>query len=196
MDKTLPYYDIIMRKDMNKDIKAYPLPEGYSFASYKDGDEQEWARLEHGVGEFDNIEDALAYFNRVFMPYREMLYDRMYFILDPNGQYVATTTAWFKDDEKRHYALVHWVCVDQNQQGKGLGNCMVSYVLSKFPIVEPNEKEIFLHTQTWSYPAISMYYKMGFRITDIPLIDCKTDHKALDVLRTVLLEEVVSNLME
>lgn len=196
MDKTLPYYDIIMRREMHYEVKEYPLPEGYSFAAYKDGDEQHWAKLECGVGEFSTTEDAYAYFDRVFLAHRECLYDRMYFILDPNGNYVATTTAWFKDDEHRHYAVLHWVCVDQSQQGKGLGNCMVSYVLSKFPLVEPNETEIFLHTQTWSYPAISMYYKMGFRITDIPLIDSETNHKALEVLQTVLPEHIVSNLME
>lgn len=196
MNKNLPYYDIIMRCKKQSDIKVHPLPEGYRFKAYEDGDEKHWASLENEVNEFETIDDALAYFNRTFMPYKEYLHDRMFFILDDKGNYVATTSAWFKDDDQRHYALIHWVSVSPTQQGKGLGSCIVSYALSQFVKVEPYENEIFLHTQTWSYKAIALYYKYGFKITMTPLVNCYTDMKCMEVLKEVLPSELLDKLVE
>lgn len=196
MNKNLVYYDIIMRSSMPYDIQVHPLPKGYSFKAYEDGDEKYWADLEYEVNEFSSKEDALAYFERVFMPYKEYLNDRMFFILDDTGNYVATTTAWFKDDDKRHYALLHWVSVSSTQQGKGLGSCIVSYALSHFPKLEPRENEVFLHTQTWSYKAIALYHKYGFKITNTPLINCQSDMRCMDVLKEVLPEELIGDLVE
>lgn len=196
MNKNLPYYDIIMRSDMLYDLPIKQLPEDYSYKAYENGDEHHWAKLEYEVNEFDSESDALAYFNRVFMPHQDCLSKRMFFILDENGRYVATSSAWFKDDEKRHYCVLHWVSVSPTQQGKGLGNKIVTYALSHFPKLDPNEKEIYLHTQTWSYIAISLYYKLGFRITKKGLIDSYTDMKCMDVLKEVLPKELTDNLVE
>ncbi|NBK98781.1 MAG: GNAT family N-acetyltransferase [Erysipelotrichia bacterium] len=196
MNKNLAYHEIIMRCPMIYQIHVNDLPSGYRFKAYTLGDEKHWAALEYEVNEFSSKADALAYFERVFAPHQEQLKKRMFFILDAQGNYVATASAWFKDDEKRHYALLHWVSVSPTQQGKGLGKIIVSYALSHFAKVDPNEKEIFLHTQTWSYKAIALYYQLGFRITQTPLIHSHTDMRCMEVLKEVLPKELIDNLVE
>lgn len=195
MNKNLPYYDIIMRAPMVSFVVP-DLPDGYRFKSYEDGDERYWCELECEVHEFTSVESAMAYFSRVFIPYKERLSERMFFIIDPLGRYVATASAWFKDDDQRHYALLHWVSCSPKVQGKGLGNAIVAFALSHFPTLEPNEEEIFLHTQTWSYKAIALYHKFGFCITDVPLINTKTDSQCQSVLETVLPVHITNTLYE
>lgn len=198
MDKTLPYYDIIMKADKNTAC-THPemkLPEGYTYHMYETGDEYAWAKLEVSVDEFETEEKALEYFNRVFMPGQPLLKERMCFIKDKEGTIVATATAWFKDDEKRHYALLHWVCVAPNQQGKKLGKSIVSFALNRFIKVEPNENEIYLHTQTWSYPAIVLYHKLGFYITKETIIKAATNYDCIPVLESVLDKKLVQSMLE
>lgn len=184
LDKTIPYYDIIMSASM-EDACFHPiveLPNGFIYKMYQDGDEQHWAELETSVQEFENKEEALSYFNRVFMPYKDTLPSRMCFILDADGNYVATASAWFKTDNIRRYAVLHWVSTSPKTQGFGLGKAIVIYALSKFPALE-QEKEIFLHTQTWSYIAVGLYGKLGFKISTKALDTSKTDPKAYAVLK-------------
>ena len=196
MNKNIPYYDIIMRCTDFHNVKIAPLPMGFHFKFYEDGDEYYWAKLETDVNEFENIDSALDYFHRTFTPFKEFLFNRMIFVIDPNGEYVATSTAWFKDDDKRHYALLHWVCVSLKQRSNGLGNCVVSYALANFITLEPYEKEVFLHTQTWSFKAIGLYYKFGFKITDQKLVNSVTDFDALSVLKEVLPKKITDHLIE
>lgn len=183
LNKTIPYYDIIM-KARKEDACFHPiivLPAGFTYKMYEAGDEQHWAELETSVNEFENKSDALAYFNRVFMPYKDILASRMCFILDSDGNYVATASAWFKTNDERRYAVLHWVSTSPKAQGLGLGKAIVIYALSKFNDLE-QESDIFLHTQTWSYIAVGLYGKLGFKITDEALLESKTDPKAYAVL--------------
>lgn len=113
-------------------------------------------------------------------------------LIDQNDQIAATASAWFKEENGRRFPLVHWVSVSPNVQGKGLGSAIVKYVLSLFQDLEPDGKEVFLHTQTWSHKAIYMYYKYGFRITKTPLLDAKTDFRYQKVLEGILPDQLSS----
>lgn len=198
LDKNLPYMDIIMKatKEIACTQPISQLPEGYSYHMYKAGDEIAWAELETSVEEFDSFEDALTYFNRVFMPYQDILQERMCFIKDENDHFVSTATAWFKQDDKKRYALLHWVSTSPQKQGLGLASAIVKYALSRFNEVEPNESEIFLHTQTWSYKAIGLYYKYGFKITKDALLDCSSDMGCIPILEKELPKEMMKNIIE
>lgn len=198
LEKDLPYMDIIMKADKEVAVNhpLSQLPEGYSYHMYKDGDEIAWAELETSVEEFETFEDALTYFNRVFMPFQDTLHERMCFIVNEEGKFVSTASAWFKEDDKRRYALLHWVSTAPDEQGKGLASAIVKYALSKFKTLEPEEKEIFLHTQTWSYKAVGLYNKLGFYITKTPLLDCETNMDCIPILEKELPKELMQNIME
>lgn len=198
LDKSIPYMDIIMsaKKEALADIELASLPEEFYFRMYKEGDEIGWADLEVSVKEFSSREEALAYFHKVFSPYTDLLSKRMCFIVDQNDRIAATASAWFKEGNGRRFPLVHWVSVSPDVQGRGLGSAIVKYVLSLFQNLEPDGKEVFLHTQTWSHKAIYMYYQYGFRITKTPLLDAKTDFRYQEVLEGVLPNHILMDIIE
>lgn len=80
LDKSIPYYDILMVRKKGMSVKDYKLPEGFKFVLFKSGDEKEWAEIETSVGEFDSESDALVYFQRNFLPYLDELERRCIFI--------------------------------------------------------------------------------------------------------------------
>ena len=198
LDKSIPYMDIIMsaKQEALADIKIPSLPEEFHFRMYEKGDEIGWADLEVSVKEFSSREEALSYFHKVFSPHADLLSKRMCFIVDQNDQIAATASAWFKEENGRRFPLVHWVSVSPNVQGKGLGSAIVKYVLSLFQDLEPDGKEVFLHTQTWSHKAIYMYYKYGFRITKTPLLDARTDFRYQKVLEGILPDHILMDITE
>jgi len=165
LDKTVPYAKIKMVRKAGTPIPDFPLPEGYKYTFFQDGDEEAWARIETSVDEFDSEFGALLFFKEEFIPYKDELYRRCLFIETDDGKKVATSTAWwsFVDGERR--AWLHWVSVDPHYQGLGLGKAMVSKVTKLLEELE-GDVDFFLSTQTWSYKAIDIYKKCGYIPTD------------------------------
>ena len=188
LDKSLVYKDIVMClpfEDLN-DLRIPVLPDGYSYKMFESGDEIAWAKLE----------DASAYFAKTFLTHEELLANRVCFIVNPDGEIVATTSAWFKTNGDIRFPLIHWVSTSPKEQGKGLGKAIVLFALSRFLIIEPDANFIFLHTHTWAYKAVGMYQKMGFRITKKALPNSRTDFSCLDVLKDVLPNSIIAQLLE
>lgn len=195
LDKSLPFLDIVMKAGWESRTKwtSPSLPDGFSFRMYEDGDEDGWATLEVLVGEFASHADALAYFQKVFLPYRHLLPERMCFVTDADGKITATASAWFKEEDGRHYPLLHWISTSPEVQGKGIGSAVTARALSIFPETDP-EADVFLHTQTWSHRAIKMYYKYGFRITKTAIPGARTDFRYLEVLQGILPDEILNDI--
>ena len=166
LDKSIPYAEIWMYRERELPVIEKTLPEGFSFELYQEGDELEWAAIETAVAEFDDETKAIAYFNEKFAPYPNELRQRMLFVTNPSGEKVGTCSAWWKEtpDDSR-YPLVHWVAVKPGYQGKGLAKAMMTRTLQLLQNLETTSP-IYLHTQTWSHPAIRLYQTLGFEITD------------------------------
>lgn len=163
LDKSIPYKRIIMKLDNNKNNfrDNIILPEGYSFRMYEPGYEEYWAETETEVLEYESKEDALAYFKKELLPYRDQLKRRMVFIFNEEGIAVANACAWYINYKGKHQAQVHYVGVKPKYQGQGLGKLIFTKTLTLFAKYERDE-DIYLHTQTWSHVAIRMYLNMGF----------------------------------
>ena len=73
LDKTLPYYNIIMKRVSGSPIPEPNLPQGYNFCLYSEGDEKEWAEIMVSVGEFDSFTEAMDYFAEHYLPYIDEL---------------------------------------------------------------------------------------------------------------------------
>lgn len=198
LDKSLVYKDIVMCLPFETldDLVVPVLPEGFSFRMFEYGDEVAWANLEVSVGEFSCFSDALEYFSGTFLSREEMLFDRVCFIMNNVGDIVATTSAWFKVDGNIRFPLIHWVAVDPCYQGLGLGRAIVLFALSRFPVVEPDGKFVFLHTHTWAWKAVCMYQKLRFRITKKALPNSRTDFCCLDVLKDMIPNDTFLHLIE
>ena len=142
---------------------------------------------------FEIFEEILEKMKKV---HEELLADRVCFIVNPEGEIVATTSAWFKTNGDIRFPLIHWVSTSPKEQGKGLGKAIVLFALSRFLVVEPDADFIFLHTHTWAYKAVGMYQKMGFRITKKALPTSRTDFSCMDVLKDVLPNSIIAQLLE
>lgn len=198
LDKSLTHCHIYMALPGREVAERTPrLPEGYGWRLYRPGDEAHWARIETSVLEFSDEAEALDYFTRIFLPHREQLAERLVFVTDPGGTPVATALAWYSQEADGRRAVLHWVAARPDQQGKGLGRAVVQLALNRFARLEPG-LDVRLHTQTWSYPAVLLYRKLGFRAlrnggvampareSGLPQTRPNQFDQALEVLRPVL----------
>ncbi len=166
LDKSIPYTEIWMYRERGLPVAEKALPEGFHFELYQEGDELEWAAIETAVSEFDDEAKARDYFKQKFAPYPKQLKQRMLFVTDSTGEKVGTCSAWWKETpDGSRYPLVHWVAVKPGYQGKGIAKAMMPQTLKLLQNLETTSP-IYLHTQTWSHPAIRLYQKLGFEITD------------------------------
>ncbi|MHC5268984.1 GNAT family N-acetyltransferase [Enterococcus sp. LJL98] len=210
--KTVPFKHIYMKiaaEDVLK-IDVPKLPTGYHYRFFQAGDAKQWAALERAVGEFDTLEEAQARYTSEFTEegahFKKIaqafgigiaaVKERQVFIENPQGKVVATATAWIGIKDEKYQPMLHWVSVDPTCQGLGLGRAIVSKAMSLFPHLDPG-KSVMLHTQTWSYPAVVLYHKLGFYL-------CKTEgfradndfyHDLETVLKEVIPEPTFSKLM-
>jgi len=165
LDKSIPYAGLFMRREKGSPIPEFTLPDGFKFSYYNEGDEVSWARIEASVLEFDSEFAALLYFKKNFVPYANELKRRCLFIENEDGNKVATATAWWSqvDDERRSW--MHWVGVNPQFQGLGLGKSIVSRVTKLMRELD-GDVDMYLKTQTWSYKAIGIYSTCGYELTD------------------------------
>jgi len=179
LDKTIPYANLKMIRRAGTPIPDYPLPEGFRFVFYKDGDEADWARIETSAGEFDSEFAALLRFKEDFIPQADELYRRLLFIETEDGVKVATANAWWSYIDEDREAWLHWVSVAEEYQGLGLGKAITSRVTRLLKEIE-GDVDFYLNTQTWSYKAINIYKQFGYEPTDEKRLygkDTKRDYK-------------------
>jgi GNAT superfamily N-acetyltransferase len=166
LDKSLEYIEILMKRRKGKPVKAIPLPEGFKFTFFEEGNESDWADIESSVGEFDSKEKALEYFKGKYLQNIEELKQRCIFVENPEGEKIATFTAWWEILNKKRKPWVSWVAVNPGYQARGLGKAIVSRGMNLFLQLE-GDVDIYLKTQTWSYKAVNIYRTQGFRMQNL-----------------------------
>jgi GNAT superfamily N-acetyltransferase len=163
LDKTIPYFGVIMVKDNIKEYPKYNLPNGYSFCMYEDGYENYWAKLEYRVGEFNSFEAAFEYFDSEFIRNKEELYKRCIFVKNEAGEIIATASIWYGNHfGDKLMQRIHWVAVDPDYQGNGIAKALITKTLDTFNELGLGDI-LYLTTQTWSFKAINIYMKFGFK---------------------------------
>ena len=179
LDKSVPFATLFMHRPAGTPIPEFPLPEGFRFVMFQDGDETDWARIETSVAEFDSEFEALMSFKKEYIPEVKELYRRLLFIETTDGKKVATANAWWshvkcdrrawirskKEKSTERRPFIHWVSVDPQYQGLGLGKAVTSRAMNILREIE-GDVDMYLNTQTWSYKAIDIYRKCGFQPTD------------------------------
>ncbi|WP_248926158.1 GNAT family N-acetyltransferase [Paenibacillus hamazuiensis] len=163
LDKTLPYYHVIMLRQAGSSVPKFALPAGFRFSLFTPGKEEKWAEIVTSVGEFERTADALKYFASEYLPFSPELERRLLFIVTEKGEEVAAITGWWNYTGRRRDPSIHWVAVKPEYQGFGLGKALVAEGLQRLLHLE-GDLDIYLHTQTWSYKAIGIYLQAGFRI--------------------------------
>lgn len=163
LDKSIPYFNVIMKRAAGTPLSHYGLPIGFSFGKYKAGMEVDWAVIEASVGEFDTVEESLNYFKNEYLPHSEELKQRLLFVLNQEGKAIGTITGWWNHTRERRDLSIHWFAVKGEYQGLGIGKALVAECMRVLKNLEGDE-DVYLHTQTWSYKAIALYLKTGFNI--------------------------------
>lgn len=188
VDKTIPYADIIMRNDTPQYHEAV-LPEGYYFDTYRDGDDEAWARMEHYAGDFRTYEMALGYIRSEYLTRREEVEKRFIIVRNQDGEGVCSCFAWntFRNDQR--CPCLQWLVTAEGYEGLGLAKAVAYETVNRF--VQLGEKNVYLHTQPWSYKAVWLYFLAGFRIVSKSQFQTffnKFD-EAMPVLETLIPEE-------
>jgi len=187
LDKSIPYAGFYMRRKAGEPIPAYPLPDGFRFVFFDDGDENEWARIETSVLEFDSEFAALLHLKREYMPHSQELNRRCIFIENSSGEKVATSMAWWGNIKGERHPWLSWVSVVPEYQGMGLGKAIISRATGLLAELE-GDKDFYLCTQTWSYKAVEIYRNHGFEpIYEKALYKEKGDNfsKAMRILKRI-----------
>jgi GNAT superfamily N-acetyltransferase len=185
LDRSIPYFNILMVRRAGTPLPPrLPLPAGFAFRPFHDGDEVDWAEIEASVGEFAEPASALARFRREYLPAGEDALRRVFFIRYADGAAAATATAWWNTLGGRRVPSLHWVAVRPSLQGGGLGRALIFEAVRRMHGLE-GDVDFCLHTQTWSYRAVGLYLRAGFRfLTEGTLDGYANDYaQALPLLR-------------
>lgn len=160
-DSRIPFVDLLMERELTEAIPSYELPEGYHFVFYQPGDRDAWIAIEQSAKELKSFEQGVEVWQQYYGNVESQMHDRMLFIVNPEGEKVATATAYPTDEPG--FGQVHWVAVKREEQGKGLARPLIAKVLEV--LAAHGCQRAFLHTQTVTWVAVRLYQQFGFRPT-------------------------------
>ena len=92
----------------------------------------------------------------------EALSQRMLFVRDAAGTPVASASLWFGSPFGAEIDRIHWVATDEAHQRRGLCGAMLCELLKRHEALG-TPGGVYLISQTFSYPAIRIYQRFGFR---------------------------------
>lgn len=161
LDKSIPYYPVLMVLEQPPVIHEVPLAPGYSFQPYDPSYKEAWVALHVALGQIKSREAGLQYFAETFETRPQELQRQMILIVDEQGKLAGTSSVWegFHFGERR--MRVHWVGVDEHHQRRGLAKSLMLKTIQLYQSMQC-EHPLYLTTQTNSYVAISMYQRLGF----------------------------------
>ena len=155
----IPDISIRMQRVHLDEIPDAPLPDGLHFRYYQPGDREAWVALYDAAESIAEISCEL--FDKEFYGDEDALSKRMVFIYNDANDFVATSTAWY-DDQDHNDALgrVHWVAMHPDYQGRGLAKPLLSETLRALKTC--GHSSAYLMTSTSRIPALSLYMRYGF----------------------------------
>ncbi len=161
-DKSIPYFNPVMKRKVGTQLPKAELTEGYSFEPFRSGDERKWAGIESFVGEFDSVSDALGYFKKEYLTCVSEVERRTFFVVRKiDGMKIASFMSWWKYTDGLRVLSIEWIAIMPRFQGLGLEKAVVFEGMRRTIGLE-GDVDIFVHTQTWSYKAVGIYARTGF----------------------------------
>lgn len=163
LDRSIPYYNIIMKKNAPTTFAVPALPPQFELHSYRPDVAQQWAELEYEIGDYPSVQEASAYFAKTYLGRPGLLARRGIFVSDKkSGGLVGACIAWFDDQNGAPVSSLHWLITKEAYQGSGIGSALIAAALSIYE--KENAFPVYLHTQPWSHQAVRLYHKFGFRL--------------------------------
>ena len=198
-DERIQYFQLMLERSAQEPILSYQLPGGYHFAFYREGDEAEWISIEISAHEIQTPEQGKEVFQRYFGQWHAELCSRMVFVLNEDGEKVATGTAWWdiRTPGPSNDGWLHWIAVREDVQGLGIARPLIAFVMQLMK--QYGAKRFIVPTQTTTWLACRIYLDMGFRPIPQNIINCPTgwkiirrltDHPALAKIEKASLHEM------
>ncbi|MCX7804594.1 MAG: GNAT family N-acetyltransferase [Planctomycetota bacterium] len=154
----MEYLRVVMVRENMRDIPRHRLPEGFSFRTFRPGDEDLWVEIQGEADRFQKIDRST--FDRNFGGDLPALGDRSFFLLAPGGTAAGSITAWYGEEPAwRGWGRIHWVAVRPAYQGMGLGKAMMTVAMER---LAASHQRCYLTTATPRLPAIRLYLDFGF----------------------------------
>lgn len=162
-DSRIPYYELILEKNATEPIYEVPLPDGFRYVLYQPGDEDAWIEIELSAKEFEKHVHARKAFHRYFGGNEKELCSRMVFVVSPEGEKVATATAWWdiRSPQSASNGVLSWVAVKQQWQNFKLSKPLITHVMKLMCAL--GAERIVVPTQTTTWVACRVYMDLGFR---------------------------------
>jgi len=161
LDKSIEHIKVTMTKCDTIEYPRFDLPPGFYFEQFKSGHEKHWAKIMHSVGEVGSLKEGLNIFENEFLD-KDLMHRRFIYVFDEFKNPAAVASLWIGDDLGCIMQRLHWLAVEQNYQGKGLMKVLMTKILDTYNELGCTQG-IYLTTQTWSYKAINVYLKFGFK---------------------------------
>ena len=194
LDRTIPFYNTILRCD-HYQHREVVLPYGFSIVPYEKGFEKGWAELEYAIGDFESLEEAESYFTSTYLQNRTLL-NNILFLLSENNLIVGSCIAWQDKRKESIVSSLHWLVVDEEYQGRGLGKALCYAAMNRFK--EQGNFPVYVHTQPWSWKAIFLYLSIGFKLQKTDTFSHYENeyYKAMTALKQVITSKQFQLLQE
>ena len=194
LDRTIPFYNTILRCD-HYQRREVVLPYGFSIVPYEKGFEKGWAELEYAIGDFDSLDEAEHYFVETYLQ-NQALFSNILFLLSPDKSVVGSCIAWQDKRKESIVSSLHWLVVDEEYQGRGLGKALCYATMNRFK--EQGNFPVYVHTQPWSWKAIFLYLSIGFKLQKTDTFSHYENeyYKAMTALKQVITSKQFQLLQE
>jgi GNAT superfamily N-acetyltransferase len=136
-------------------LDSTELPPGFVLRRYRAGSAEDraactaiWQDAERRLWGNPSLTLPDTWFQKGFGEDDAVIADRQYYVVDPEGELIATTTAWFDGDDPRRATtgMVHYVGMKSDYAGQGLSKPLMSQVLLRMR--ELGHTDCILHTST------------------------------------------------
>ena len=200
IEKTLEYHELLMTLDDTTKYSSYELPEGFSYIFYNDGDIKDWVNVHISSGEFIKESYGVKVFHNFYDSFINELSKRCIFIVNNNGEKIATTTiSKLKESEYGYEAVLDWFAIKKEYQGYHLSKPMINRAIKLANDLGYNK--LLLHTQTHTWLAAKLYLDLGFEPFNInedikgwKILKTITNHPKLEGIKSISKEEMYSDI--
>lgn len=118
-DMRLKHYELVLMRGSLETLPEFPLPDGYRYVYFREGDKRDWIAIETSAREFVLPTEGEAAWEKYYAGKEKELEERMFFVETSEGEKVATATAFYEPRDLSGAGWLHWVAVKRGYQGQG-----------------------------------------------------------------------------
>lgn len=159
LDRSVPLKRVVMVKH-SSDFPNYSLQDGFSFSSFRKGDEIAWGALLYSLGQASSPQAGAAIIERDFLYNLALAEERCIFVRR-GEEMVAAAALWQGDMFGNAHSRIHWVSTAAQYQGLGIAKAMLTHLLQLHEKLE-RSSFIYLTSTSQGWRALPLYAKFGF----------------------------------